>query len=371
MSSVESTKIRLFSPVQERLQLAAPLVPIALASWEILARPEWKLGEQAWIRFLSNVVFFNGLHVVLTFALILGMPSLRNWVGQRYGVSVRAWGVRMLLLGLLLAAIFWAGGAYFVVESPWRRSFTLLLLLLGISAPNFHSLWQIRGLSLLYEEKWRQTGEVTADVDRRVRQGAERERKLLNLFFVSFVAMQAAHLVAEGPRGLPLLGWMQIQLESAALGSTLRAALVALNAVLALAMLANAAFSPSADRTHKPVYLMRLVLYPMSGYSLLAFAGLSALHGLEYLSVFWRVSDKAPAPQRRRVRWTGAAFMAALLPCLLPQFLVLWGIWEPSSLLQAVAAVGIATVYVHYVVDRAVYRMRDPATRSAMGPLLL
>lgn len=361
----------LFSSGVECAHLLAPLPFAGLAIGEILLHPEWRPAELAWIRFVANILLFNSVHVVLSFVLVMGMPALREWVGRRYGISPGRWALRTLGFAILFAAVFFAGGAYFRVVPEWRRAFTALLIGLGLSVPHFHSLWQIRGLSLLYGQKDRGAGDLNEAARLRVQKAESRERLLLRVFLFSFIGVQIAYLAAELPPELPFWSATLAPLKAWAHFAELRLVLVFVNSALALAIVAGAATMPGAARSGRSLYLLRLFLYPLSGYSLLAFAGLSAMHGLEYVAVFLHLTSKTEAHDRRRIRRFGLTMMFAIVPFFLPAYLTIWGLANPSLALQILSAFGIATVYVHYLVDRALFRMRDTATRELVGPLLL
>jgi hypothetical protein len=255
------------------------------------------------------------------------------------------------------------------VEAAWRQVISLGLVILGMTAPHFHSLWQTRGLSFLYDEKSRREHALDDRELERLKREGRREKLLVTGVFVSFVGMQGIHVLSEGAGFLP--EFARVGSPGAGYWPALRLGLVALNAIFVCLILFQAARSPVAERSFKTLYLARLVLYPMSGYSLIAFAGLSALHGLEYVAVFWKISGQRPLAERTSLRKAGVWAMLAFAPLLLPQFLVLWGWVEPGIALQGASALGIAVVYAHYVLDRSLYRMREATTRARVGPLLL
>lgn len=357
MLSIESANKNntwLFSKPLEIIYQVVPLLFFPIALFEIFARPNWGTTEIMWTRFVANTFLLNSLHVVLTFALILGSTALRHWVRENYKLSVRQWIFRVLGLLTFFLVLFWAAGAHFVVQSQWRQPFCFLLLLAGVIVPYFHSIWQIRGISTLYDE-----GKTSY-----------LERYLINALFAVFVFSQIVHLLMDFPSALNIISPFIQKLQTLPL-EIMRMTGVITGLLIASVIVAHSFARKGLHMKSRTLFLMRLFLFPMGAYSFVALAGTSAAHGLEYLAVFWKVSGAQPKDEKNKIRKYGILSMILLIPFMMPIYGVFWSIFTKNNFLEFISALGIAIVYTHYIVDGALYRMKDPATRKIVGPMLV
>ncbi len=344
----------LFSKPLEIIYQVVPLLFFPIALYEIFARPNWGTNEIMWTRFVANTFLLNSLHVVLTFALILGSSALRNWVRESYKISIRQWLLRVSGILTLFLVLFWAAGAHFVVQTEWRQPFCFLLLLAGVIVPYFHSIWQIRGISTLYDE-----GKTSY-----------LERYLINALFAVFVFSQIVHLLMDFPSALNVISPFIQKLQTLPL-EIMRMTGVITGLLIASVIVAHSFARKGPHMKSRTLFLMRLFLFPMGAYSFVALAGTSAAHGLEYLAVFWKVSGAQPENEKKKIRKHGILSMIFLIPFMMPIYGVFWSIFAKNNFLEFISALGIAIVYTHYIVDGALYRMKDPATRKIVGPMLV
>jgi hypothetical protein len=344
----------LFHKPLELIYLLVPMFFFPVAFYEIFLKPNWGTTEMMWTRFVANTFLFNSLHVVLTFALILGASSLRRWVQENYKMSVNFWILRVVGIFTFFSLVFWAAGAHFVVQEKWRQPFCFLLLLAGVIAPHFHSIWQIRGISTLYDQ-----GKTSY-----------LERYLINILFSLFTLSQLARLLIEFPNVLTLFGPQISKLQELPLNK-IRLIGTILGLLTAALIILNSISRKGLYTQRRSLFLLRLFLFPLGTYSFVALAGTSAAHGLEYLAVFWKVSGVQPNDEKKQIRKYGLLSMLFLIPFMMPIYFVFWAIFPKNGILEFVSALGIAIVYTHYIVDGELYRMKDPATRKIVGPMLL
>ena len=355
-STLDASKRKawLFHKPLELICLIVPMMFIPFAFYEIFAKPDWGTTEMMWTRFLTNTFLFNSLHVVLTFALILGASSLRMWVQENYKMSIKFWILRVFGIFVFFTLIFWAAGAHFVVQEKWRQPFCFFLILAGVIAPHFHSVWQIRGISTLYDE-----GKTSY-----------LERYLINILFLFFTLSQIARLLIEFPTVLTIFGPYVSKLQLLPLDK-IRLIGTWLGLLAASGVIVNSIRRKGLYMKRRSFFLLRLFLFPLGAYSFIALAATSAAHGLEYLAVFWKISGVQPQDEKKQIRKYGLLSMLFLIPFMMPVYFVFWAIFPKNGLLEFVSALGIAIVYTHYIVDGELYRMKDPATRKIVGPMLL
>ena len=147
---------------------------------------------------------------------------------------------------------------------------------------------------------------------------------------------------------------------------------------LALAMILQTfRFAGPAFR-RKRVFLLRLLFYPLIFWSPLAGVALGTMHGSESLFL-----NRSMA-RRSESRWSnylplGLTFLGLLL--ILPAFtsmsqslaIQMFGSWVtiPRTYLVPMIVFFFTLEYLHYYFDSFLYRMRNPAVRSHLLPLML
>lgn len=345
----------LFSKPFEIIYLVVPMLFMPIIFYEIFYKPNWGDSDILWTRFVVNTFLFSYLHVILTFTLILSSPVLRSWIQENYKTSVNLWLLKIFGILTLFIIFFWAGGAHFTVKSEWRQFFCFLFIFVGSIAPHFHSIWQIRGISTLYDE-----GKT-----------AYFERLLITLLFFIFAFTQTVRFTIDFPASLTLFTPFVKSVHKFPL-EALRKIGFTLGLIISSAIFIYSLTRKGKYKNTRSLFLLRLFLFPLGAYSFFALAASSAAHGLEYLAVFWKVSDAHPADQRKKIRKYGIISMLFILPFLMPIYLVFWfnSIFKPHFFLEFLSALGIALVYTHYIVDGALYRMKNPITRKIVGPML-
>ena len=144
------------------------------------------------------------------------------------------------------------------------------------------------------------------------------------------------------------------------------------------AIIKSALMRPEIFKTNKPIYLLRLLIFPFVAFSFAASCILTIMHGVEYVCVFNKMNSRSNQPESNRMQ----VLITAVILLFIYGLLVFWveskksilpngevQIIEPTAQFFSILTIGL--VYTHYYLDRIIFRMRDPVTRELVGPLLV
>jgi hypothetical protein len=347
---------------KNKLLLFLPFPFYVLILVDLLVGGAPSSGENAWLRFFANVIFLNAIHVTFTFLMIWKLPELKDWAKERFRFPV----LKAVFAGWIAFAVFLAAsGAGLPVKGEWRQGLAIAFALLTITWPLFHALWQTMGLSLAHH-----SGAVASD-------GRGWERWERTGFFLLFV-LTVARLVLNHGLPVPFLaedggGWWQVHLWS---HSSMVSRILFAASLGAVAMVAYGAWkAPLAQdrKLAKACFLLRVPLYLFIPETSWGFFAVNSVHGLEYLLVFLGMSEasRIEKTERRKmyaVAGAGAVLLASALPLVYFADPFISG---TSSSLHILAGATLAISYVHFIMDRHLFRFRDPVTRRFAGPLLV
>jgi hypothetical protein len=352
----------LFSRGSELLLLAFPVLLIVAALIEALNGGFWpsSIGAQRWARFLVNVLFLNGLHIVFTFVMIAQLPELQKWSVKK---SRFTWPLIAVGLSLIALLVTYAGG-YFRVETHHRLLAAQILVFAGMILPAYHNVWQIRGLALTYRQKENYSPTARLKI-------IQWDKYFYYLLFISYVLLLVSHL-----------GWVLpwesshgeyfLKLHSEGSLAWLQRSSVVLCTLSSAALIFRACMSKERRKSYLAFYLLRLMLFPLSAYSYVALMGVLASHGLEYILVYRQMVANSSLAQneKRNVHILSASCAFFVFVTMVPGFFIP-ARREPALAIVFLSAAGTAINYVHYYLDRLIFMMRDPMTRAHTGPLLM
>ncbi|MBP7843477.1 MAG: hypothetical protein KA116_01560 [Proteobacteria bacterium] len=352
----------LFRKNLETLLLSFPLLLLLGVAIEVILGPFWPQGMthyHRWVRFLVNVVCLNGIHIIFTFVMIGQLPELQNWARKK---SPHIWTYIWLGVGTL-ASIIAFSGSYFKVESPLRSLGAQLLFIAAIILPSYHNVWQIRGLALSYRQKETHS--------------AEARHKIIfydKLFYYALFASYCLLLLSMFGWTLP---WSQnfhplwTQLSESGWLFKIKQIATLLCAFCAAGLLWRALRNPQKNKSNLTLYLLRLLLFPLSAYSYIALMGVLASHGIEYFVVFKQMIHNSKASQQNKKELYQLTLSASffVFVCSIPG-IFLANTTQPALWIILLSALGTGINFTHYYLDRILFKMRDPITREHTGPLL-
>lgn len=133
------------------------------------------------------------------------------------------------------------------------------------------------------------------------------------------------------------------------------------------------------DQRNKLIFLSRLFLFPLSFFSIIAAVGYRAIHGVEYIFVYRKLfaNSRGEAPN---ALWLGGL---SVLLFVFTSFVALFSMNKADGLgmyfavgdqlpvwFRLVCAVATTRSYMHFYLDRIMFRMRDQAVSQWIRPLL-
>jgi hypothetical protein len=365
---ISQTKtVRFLDPSDERFMLAVPLVGFVLmfACWGLGHFSSGFSVNMELTRLIVALIFLDSIHVVYTLILLLALPEMRAWATREI---VSSTGKRMMGFWpkvALIITVLTAGFYFLSIAAPTKNLSWVMaaFILIEVIGPNQHIVAQLRGISFCYNSTIRSQRKFTPEEMTKASLAEKRERWLMRLLLFSHLAYWVPRTLSSAKFYLP--------------GSELlrHVGLVGL-LILSVAILVNAWTFPKQGESKKFLFLTRVFIYPLKALTLSASVLSRAVHGTEYLAIFRKMVKSSSMTDAQKTGTFGIAWAVTLLYGLTailaaPRLLHLFTHWsEPRFLFSGLILFHLVTRYVHYYMDRAIYRMSDPATRKLIGPLL-
>lgn len=342
------TGIRIFKPIDERINLWVPILFLALIGVEVFFSKQLFSFSFLLESFIVDIVFLNITHNAFTYAIIVALPEMRPWVQNQGRGQVKSFWWRIAFLNVGLAIIF------FLLFSFSKNEFyaRALFYLVTIVFPVHHALSQSFGLSLIYNKK------ISEDV----RVVELQERRFSRIFLVLVLI---AVIIVTGFIGrfitiadpLAKTAWLMIR---------------TLVFISSFSLLTVMLFYPKKIRRFKLFFSLRYMVWAFSIFSPIAIAGTKVIHGLEYAFVTRKMISKSRASTKA---WLKIAIAMSILVLILAyfRFSVLVSYPQEKEMpfwFYLMASVSFAFTYSHYYLDRQLFRMRKPINRQTVGQLL-
>lgn len=355
MGTASSTKVTYFNGADENINLIFPLLFIVATFVGFYFGIHFNSIEENLLFIISQFVFLNWIHVLFAPYMMSEYPEVRRWFvdkcQQEPGTLIK-WALIWLLLFVASFWMLWAIAS----ENFWLKQAALFLLVLRTMWGTQHIVAQTMGLNISFNIDLQRQSRFL-----KVARGQQFERFFLRWFLIFFCFNL---LIFAFPH---FLKPYTVHVKFIGLG----AAIVAL-----VALYVNAFTFFEGRMNRKFIFHLRLLLWPLSFFSPIAFCGARSAHGMEYLFTLRKMRKNSMATEKA---WNWRLFALLLLPSLF-LFLAdeqLLGKWVQTQiphsrmLVLGFWAAGLATLAFHYYLDSVLFRMRDEKTRDAVGPLLV
>lgn len=364
------SSIAVFDGRDEAINLWFPL-PFALVTIH-QAITGWSLDRagQGIVDYISSVILLDVPHLTFTIAAVLFIPEAKKW-RQEYSKqsTLPIWFYSVLVFGFFFTLTALTHRGAVVGLSPKNMSdLSLLLGVLFLTGSWHHSLAQLRGISAAYSKRHVDllTHERPREVQR-FRLWEKYERLSFKVLYVSTVSMGWAFVIGLGKGdGGWSQGWRWISFALCSL---------AIFGVVGSIYMRN---HREGIRGHQFLFMMRLWFYPVAVLAPIGLKALLAMHAFEYLFTMRRMVTGSEMSQvQRRSFYTGMVLFgiwAALLSTYLgtrggrlffpkiPE--VPWISWVVFPTIMGLA-------FLHYYLDRQIFRMREASSRRWIGKLLV
>ncbi|MEK7356443.1 MAG: hypothetical protein AAB250_08335, partial [Bdellovibrionota bacterium] len=235
-----------------------------------------------------------------------------------------------------------------------------------------HGIKQMLGIALLYNSRLRKEGALSAEKTSLLDRVEWADRILFGLFLPTFLLLRATEILMS-IEGQPLLHSF---VESGLQGSRV------LTLVFGGLLVANAFRHARAFADYeKLAYYGRFSLFglvALGPFPAFMSACLLASHGSEYFGIYDRAQSNSTAPgaQKRTAFWIALAGCTCMVPFVfinhmpdLHAFLDRRALALPF-VLKILASIEGGLDFTHYWIDRQMFRMRIPAVRRHIAPLL-
>lgn len=356
------SKISLFGRMEKFIVLA-PLALLVLSIVEIffLNLPGNK-SALFFSFFLGDVLLFNVVHVVLTFPMLLHLPEFRSFRKEYdFAKAIPFWlhtgGIYVVFFAYNVFLVRYANELLAYRPGSWIFYLTAALFLPVSFIPVKHNLFQIKGFSIVYRHLAEK--ECPSGID--PRPILAREKLLFNLLLLCLT--------------LQIFAFGEERHEVSALVHATLLKQIGFTASLGIAAwIVIDAFR--ADRhSQRPLYLMRVLFWPLTAYSCLAIVTMKGFHGLEYLAYYLRApaGSSAESKDRRRYYLLGATLFFLLFAgqTALAYMAYNYPGWLRTTIIGPVTYAAMqAIAYVHFFMDREIYQMKRPENRRLVSPIL-
>ena len=356
-----------FRPADEKLNLTLTLIAVGLISAELFFGLRGTLRPNySFINLLAGLLFLEAFHVILTFVGILFTPELQRWSAALTGG--RPWKFWLPVAArviFLFSIIFFSS---MVTERSTKHS-TLLVHLIVVTiviVTVHHRIFQNQGISLSYS--------LILGQDSRLRR---LEKRAFWLFFSCTAVHYMTYLCR--PALHSLFGFSSHLIQ---VGRTISMALALLFASLLMALAfyqyRQAPEKPAAQ--YKVVYLFRTFFYPLVSVSYCALIATETLHGFEYVLLWRKLSrgfKEKLSSQKLIISLACALTIAALFYVVTYQKFIwkLVGVEGNSAAktlwLRLSFSTYLAVTLTHFYIDKVLFRMKNPASRAIIGPMII
>lgn len=305
-------------------------------------------------------VFLDSVHVIYTFVLLWALPELRQWTRSVFS----GFWIKTALVALGVGVTFYLLEFSSLTEKfVWLATFYAFLDTLG---PQQHTLAQMRGISFCYNSAIRRANSLDSSELIRAAHAERREKILFRGLLIGDLMFSTGFFLRSGNYEVPVsVLWFGF----------VGAGIVA---VTSAGILLNARLYPRQEGSGKLPYLSRILLFTLKNVAVPAAFFVRATHGSEYLVIVKQMVKNSKVSEARKKR-IFALFFGVTLIYFLPLFLgperqrlqTLLPLKEPSMFFPAAVMFHIVVRWVHYYLDAMLYRMKDPATRAIVAPLLV
>jgi hypothetical protein len=124
------------------------------------------------------------------------------------------------------------------------------------------------------------------------------------------------------------------------------------------------------NKSTKNIYLIRFLLLPLLPFSHFATFGITACHGVEYLFVYCKMIRNSSVEKIdvRKIHILSTCFALFLIGLSAPMWL--FDNADDNRIFFMMTSAYTAVSFIHFYLDRTLFRMRNVKTRRFVGPLL-
>lgn len=361
-SAHKINSISLFPENAERLFLFFPLIFLLLIPFEnyllsVLFNTTINTTRDYVLIAIVRVLFLNAAHVFVTYFQIEMLPEFKTWVQDRYPGGYTEYRLKMLLFFLISCAFLY---------SPLYSQSYIGLFALAVTEilSAHHGFMQVRGLSTSYNFKMFDYVKST-ELQNKIRNIDNLEKNIIYI-------LCSAHVLRM------FLSYLKLEkMISRELFSLFNMAYWVVIIGVVLSFIYTSYSTQKICKTNKPVYLLRLLSFPFSAFSVLANLAMISYHAIEYYFIVFKMNNNSTQNIEQKSKFKNIIVIMTLGVCFFSAF-TSYGVFiytDKTSfqyyLFEFCKTVLLATGIVHFYLDRIIYRMRDNSSRKNIAPLLI
>lgn len=348
--------MRLFRTPFDQLNLAIPVVFLTFAIAEYFSGSRSLWQYQTYLKYVQDIIFFNGLHVCLTFVY------LGTTVSGRQAVSLFIKNAGYFGIARVGLVFFGSAGIYYFTHANYRNG-TLAFALFYIALTALrrrHDLGQSKGLLRIANREFvRQNPYWDNDA------GFRRIQQLEHYFIKAFYFTSLTSVITYFDYGIELGAWTKLTFKIS----------LTLSMLLAAGVTACALLSPKGTRLWKFIYSTRFYIKAFGPFSAIAAYAGAAVHGAEYVFV----TDKIVQSEKRQGRLLTSIF--TLSSIILGAFLAFAFFRYPSFFIPSLSkqdklpllSLAVGIVITHYYLDHLIftpkYQFARPLLKTLSEPI--
>lgn len=348
--------MKTFEKKSELLMIYIPIIMVVLSILCLYYGANGKINKDiVFYQAISDYIFFNTLHVPLTFLLTGLIPNFRQWANLKKISGPFNFWWNSIIVYLTCFTILYLGSGIFL---KFSSSITLFVVAqaLRIFLISFHSSGQSIGVSAMYNQDFLKTN---PDSRNRITTIRRIEKILIWSLVVSLTAIWVLNFKKErlvltflNPANNPLIAFLGF--------------IIMLSGILIVLM---PFIYPSGLRKIKFLFHLRYILHFLQILTPVALIGKSITHGLENVVVIKKLMGQQDNAIIKKFLIYGFIICAFWALIGLPRLL------DNSFLKTEIFHIYLSLVWAfdltHYWADRVLYRMDDLKTRELIGPSLV
>lgn len=298
--------------------------------------------ERLVVSAVQNILFFNTLHVAITFFILVRYRQFREAIaasteGHRSRFFVICFALVAMGPLLYMPAREGSGFSLYAVETGTADIiFRVVYSFLAVN----HAIWQVRGIGMSYG---RSESQSSIKIDKRL-----------------FITLIGSILAARGILFLlPYDGWVAVQ--------------VAFSIFSFLVALALVFHCWRSGQKLRAAFYFRLFYFPLIPFSTAAAFITPCFHGLEYIDYFRRMKTVGSFRQDLSWQMRVLAIGVVVIPSLIfltPYLGFLAGSFAvvQSPIISFFIGIHFGLGFLHYYLDEKIFLFSNPKTRAALGP---
>lgn len=332
----------LFSESIEKINLFTPLLFFALMIWEYSTAKVFSANERTIALYITKVVFLNHLHVYFTFAMMLFLPEVRDWIK-----TVDSKGSVSVWTRVLIAYCIFLSLNILIIKrlNPNIYIFATLSLVFTLYAVH-HGLLQFYGISRMYKNS----------------RSVELYEKPAIYFIFFIVAIQ-----------------MGLRVFLPKTFDQFATPLTALSLLVFVGLFCTILKQHKLIKTNKVYYISRYLFIIFIPTFFTASIALACLHGIEYLFVFLTASKNSTISLSKNKVFWGSLITCCILGILGSAFrrdsaigasLFYANDQAVSWIWIALANLTGALSLVHFYMDGKLFSFKNNSNQEYILPLL-